>query len=586
MKKTIRILVPLVLTLVILLCTFWYLFIYDREFTRDMLLNAARSFDDRGKHKTAAWLYNCAYKQDGNNDSVAIELANQYKADGNYTKAEYTLTKAISDGGGVDLYIALSQTFVDQDKLLDAIRMLDSVKNPEIKQQLDQMRPAAPICDPNPNGQNSHFTQYITINISSENAKLYVTTNGEFPSIAKDLYTESITLTDGKTNIHAIAVADNGLVSPSAFFGFTVGGVIKDVVFADAAMETAMRDILKAPEGTTLQTDDLWTIKEFSVPQDASDWSDVKNLLHLEKLTIDGCTTVQFSSIAELSNLKEISINNISLSDPELKIIGKLPHLEKLSINNCSLSTLSGLENATALRELNLSNNSLKKLTPLSTLKLTHLNLNGNAIEDLSAIAPLTTLQELYVSNNQIKTLSPITALTGLQVLSADINELTEIEGFQQLTALKKLTLSSNQISDITPLAGCVEMKELDISKNLLKDISCLSSLNKITKLNFASNEVTALPSWGVDCELVHLDGSYNKLKTLEPLAGMKHLNNVLVHYNPDITSVKPLADCPVLVQVNVYGTKVSDVSILTDPDEGEDKQSVIIVEHDPTLKK
>jgi len=143
MKKAIRILVPLVLTMVILLCTFWYLFIYDREFTRDVLLSAARSFDNNGRHKIAAWFYDRAYRQSGDNDNVAIELAEQYKEIGNYTKAEYTLTKAISDGGGADLYIALSKIFVEQDKLLDAVRMLDNIKNPDIKQHLDRMRPAA-----------------------------------------------------------------------------------------------------------------------------------------------------------------------------------------------------------------------------------------------------------------------------------------------------------------------------------------------------------------------------------------------------------------------------------------------------------
>ena len=156
MKKTIRILVPLVLTLVILLCTFWYFFIYDRELTRDILLSAARSFDNRGQLKAAAWLYDRAYRQAGDNESVAIELANQYKSADNYTKAENTLMKAISDGGGIDLYIALSKTFVEQDKLLDAVKMLDSVKDPEIKQILDRMRPPAPTCSPD---HNTHYSQ-------------------------------------------------------------------------------------------------------------------------------------------------------------------------------------------------------------------------------------------------------------------------------------------------------------------------------------------------------------------------------------------------------------------------------------------
>ena len=583
MKKAIRILVPLVLTLVILLCTFWYLFIYDREFTRDMLLGAARSFDSKGRHKIAEWFYDCAYKQSGDNDDVAIELAEQYKRVGNYTKAEYTLTKAISDGGGVDLYIALSKTFVEQDKLLDAVKMLDNVNNPEIKQQLDDMRPAAPTCYPDPKGPDtsSHYSQYITVTISAEKGTLYVTTNGEYPSIEKDLYENGITLTDGKTNIHAIAVADNGLVSPSAIFGFTVGGVIKDVVFADTAIEAAMRNALNVSNEKILRTDDLWTIKEFTVPKEATDWSDLKNLAFLEKLTIDSGATGQFSNIADLSNLKELHISGTTVTDSELALIGKLPHLEALTISHCSLSTIAGLENATKLRKLDLSSNALRTLDPLSALKLTHLNLSDNAIEDLTAISTISTLQELDVSTNKLTTLSPIMTITGLQVLSAGSNTLTDIAGIQQLTALQKLSLSFNQIADISPLAACTEMAELIIDNNAITDISVLSGLNKITKLNFSNNQVTALPKWSTDCKLVTIDGSYNKLTSLEPLKGLMHLNNVLVHYNTGIKSVKPLADCPVLIQVNVYGTKVTDVNVLTG-----NEQNIIVVEYDPTIKK
>ena len=132
MKKAFRIIIPLVLIVAILFCTGWYLFIYDRVFTRDILVKAARYFEDSGNLSASAWFYNRAYEHAGDNDTVAIELSNQYKTAGNYTKAEYTLTTAIADGGGIDLYMALSKLFVEQNKLLDAVRMIDNVANKEI----------------------------------------------------------------------------------------------------------------------------------------------------------------------------------------------------------------------------------------------------------------------------------------------------------------------------------------------------------------------------------------------------------------------------------------------------------------------
>ena len=104
MKKFFKVVIPIILVLAIIACIGWYLFIYDRDFTRDILLNGARYFDDRGNHTISGWFYDQAYIQANNNDVVAIELAELHKADGNYTKAEYTLTRAISDGGSADLY--------------------------------------------------------------------------------------------------------------------------------------------------------------------------------------------------------------------------------------------------------------------------------------------------------------------------------------------------------------------------------------------------------------------------------------------------------------------------------------------------
>ena len=66
-----------------------------------------------------------------------------------------------------------------------------------------------------------------------------------------------------------------------------------------------------------------------------------------------------------------------------------------------------------------------------------------------------------------------------------------------------------------------------------------------------------------------------NQIKSLEPLKGLKHLNNVFMDYNAGISSVSALANCPKLIQVNVYGTKVTQVGALT-------SQS-IIVNYNPT---
>ena len=63
MKKTIRVLFPLILAIAIIVCSGWYLFEYDRAFTRDVLLYSARYFDSNGNHALSAWFYDLAYEQ-------------------------------------------------------------------------------------------------------------------------------------------------------------------------------------------------------------------------------------------------------------------------------------------------------------------------------------------------------------------------------------------------------------------------------------------------------------------------------------------------------------------------------------------
>ena len=115
MKKVMHVLVPMLLAFLLIFSIGWYLFVYDRDFTRDMLLQQARNNDLRGNTSMSSWFYNLAYNYSGQDENVAIELANQYKSAGNYTKAEVTLSKAIRSGATKELYMALCKTYVEQD---------------------------------------------------------------------------------------------------------------------------------------------------------------------------------------------------------------------------------------------------------------------------------------------------------------------------------------------------------------------------------------------------------------------------------------------------------------------------------------
>lgn len=568
MKKTIRIIIPILLAISIILCTAWYLMIYDRDFTRDMLIQGARFFESNGKHETASWLYNLAYQQAAENDDVAIELAQQYKSNGNYTKAEYILTSAISEGGSAELYMELCKTFLEQDKILDAVKLLDaacredSTVPQDVKETLISLRPAAPTVSPAP----GLYSQYISVSLSTQNGILYASSNGVYPSVQTDVYTKPIPLTSGENSIYAVAASNNGLVSPLAIFGYTVGGVIEEVHFTDSAIERQVREILNVSSDTVLLSSDLWRITEFAVPDDAKDYSDLRHFKNLEELTVYAGVSGQLHVISGASKLTTLTVINTPVSAEELTVIGALPTLKKLTLQGCSLSTTAGLDKAAKLTYLNLSENTIRNIHALAVMKdLQECYLQRNAIQELSALASLPALTVLDVSYNAISSLSTVYSVNSLTTLIADGNKIAALESIDQLQNLTELSLSYNQLTDISPLSTCEKLQKLTVSNNALTSVSVLSKLPALSHLDFSYNQVRTLPSFSTSCVLVSIDGSHNLLSDLSALRGLKRLNTVIMDYNEKISSVSKLAECPVLIKVSVFGTKVKDVSKLTE---------------------
>lgn len=570
MKKALRIILPIVLAIVIIACTIWYLFVYDRTFTRDMLLCVARYSESQGSHNTAAWFYKLAYAQSNNSDAVAIELAQQYQSSGNFTKAEYTLYNAIADGAGVEAYIALSKTYIAQDKLLDAVNMLSSVTNETIKAQLESMRPASPTATPDP----GFYNQYISVTLSAEAGTIYYSHNGEYPSVKKEPYKDSITLTDGENTIYAVTVDDNGLVSPLSIFGFTVGGVIEEVNFSDAAIESEIRKELGVSDSVVLYTNDLWKITKFTVPENTKSFEDLKNLLFVKELTIqNGSGDLAF--ISSLANIETLSIKKVSVSQEALEAISTLPLLKVLTLADCGITSIAPLKNAVNITTLDLSNNAIRDISAISAMaNLQEANLEYNALTSLDALSGNTALAKLDISTNSITNLAPLSTLSALTWIDASANSIEQLGKISNLTGLKYLSLASNKLTDISQLKGCSAITELDLSSNALTDISSTAELSSLMYLNFAHNQVADLPKFSTACSLVTINGSQNKLSSLNNLSGLKNLNRVDMDYNESISSVSSLAKCPVLLEVNVYGTSVTDVTSLTN--------QCIVVNYDP----
>ncbi len=571
MKRIVKRILPILLSLVVICSIFWYLFSYDRGFMQDIFITVARIFERQDNHSAATWFYNQAYIHSGNDNDVIIELAERFQRIGNYTQAEVVLTDAISEHPAAELYVALSKAYVAQDKLLDAANMLENITDPQIKQRLDGLRPVAPFATPAP----GFYNQYLNVDIASGvDAELYVTTNGDFPSVT-NTYSDGITLAGGENNIYAIAVGSNGLVSRPAYFGYTVGGVIEEISISDEALDKLCRELLGVGSKTQLFTNDLWKITSLTVPKGVKDFTDIGRLTFLETLVIEDMQATGLQTLSSLTQLKSLTIRGCTLSGSDVAVIGALPNLETLVLSNCSLTNIAGLSNATQLVTLDLSNNAIRDLSPLSFMnKLTTLDLRANALTNLSPLSALENLSILDISHNSLTSLAPLASCSSLAGLIANNNQITEFPVFQNTSVLTTLTLTSNNLTSVESISKYTSLTGLNIGSNQLTDISSLSSLKKLVAIDFSYNQITTIPSWGKDSLLVVIDGSHNKITSVSPLSGLPCLNDVHLDYNK-LTNINPLADCPMLVQVDVYGNSIKDVSKLT--------YMSVIVNYDPT---
>lgn len=571
MKKASRFLVSLMLGLLIFASVFWYLFIYDRDFTRDTLLSQARFQALHGNSRLSSWFYDAAYSFSGHDENVAIELANQYKKVGNYTKAELTLTTSIHDQPTVELYTALSKVYVEQDKLLDAVQMLGSISNPAIAQEIDALRPTAPEADQEP----GFFSQYIDVHLSSNADTVYYTTDGTYPSVEGSVYDGGISLPAGETKVCAIAVNKDGLVSPVTTLDYTVTGVIEKVEFTDAAMEAAMRELIHVSSTSTVYTDALWGITEFTAPEDVKDFSDLKYLPNLTKLTIREQNIPTLESLSPLSRLVVLDLTGSTFPAEDLQVLASLPSLSSLTMAECSLSTIAGLENAANLTYLDLHDNTLRNLDVLETMpSLAELDLQHNAVTDLTKLSGLKNLVKLNIGFNAVTSLAPLSSCTKLTWLNADNNQITMLEGVDNLVLMADFSVNNNKLTDVSQLAGLTGLTNLGIASNTISDITMLKNLTKLQSFDFSGNQIEELPDWPDGCALTTIDGSYNALTSIDSLKNMQNLTHVYMDYNL-LTNIDALQDCYCLVQVNVFGNVIPDVSALRSRD--------IIVNYDPT---
>ncbi len=555
MKRKLKIILPLVLIVALLAAACWFFLAVRPDWTSSVFAYWADRFVISERYNRAIPLYKLAGKLTPDNARVPVVLAQTYVKAGNYTKAEYTLVSAITeDPDAVELYTALSRIYVEQDKLLDAEQMLSRITHDEVKEKIKPLRPEAPVITP----ESGYYSEYIDVTASSPNGKVYLTTDGSYPTLSDDLYTEPVTLEGGETKITAIAVGSNGLVSDAVRAGYTVGNVVEPAELHDAAIDAYVREVLGKSFTDEIMTDELWEVKELVIPEDAASLVDLSYFTGLQSLTIHNSAKLDLSIIGQLTTLQELDLSGCTLSAGLLEMIGTLPDLTKLNISNCAVSSINALVGLT---------------------KLTYLNLAHNTISDITALSSMTELTELHLSNNPIRTITYLNNCLKLQKLHVENCSISKLSSIAGNTVIEEIYASENTIDDISVLDGCTALRVLDITGNAVEDISVLPKLPELTNFKADHNKITTIPKFDpATSKLVQFNVNYNEVTDLSPLAGLHTLNYVRADYNK-VTDVTCLKDNYCIIQIDVWDNPVNVEGIAAMQDLG------IIVNYNPTYK-
>ncbi|MDL2273804.1 tetratricopeptide repeat protein [Oscillospiraceae bacterium OttesenSCG-928-G22] len=484
-----------------------------------------------------------------------------YYGMGNYTKAEYHLNRGIEyTPARSENYSLLSKLYVEQDKLLDAIALLDGITDPVANRALSSARPREPAFTP-PGGT---YTARLEVTVDAE-TDVFVGRDDAFPTVETPL-DGSIPIERGETTIRAVAISAEGLVSPLATALYSIDRTVEEIAFADAGIERIARALLSRPEGP-LYSSDLWQISELGnvleeetvVP--VRSLADMAHFRGLRTLRLAD-TAVDVSTMPSLPALEALSLVRCELRSENLDTFPELPGLISLDLSDNKIVSFAKLPSLPALRELDVSRNVLTDVAPLTGYtSLTTFRADENAISDVTPVMLLRRIETLSIRENRISTVRPLGSVATLRTLDLGENQLTDLTPIAANCGLVTLDVSGNRISSLAPLAPLAELSELRCDRNELASLAGLED-KPLTLLSAASNRIANLAPLANAALLEELTISNNRISSLTPLADAENLHILRVEQNR-VTSVAPLASLANLTELHASGNAIEDYDTL-----------------------
>ena len=195
------------------------------------------------------------------------------------------------------------------------------------------------------------------------------------------------------------------------------GVIFYRLLFADANLESAVRETLGRPQGR-LTPEDVASLRNLNFHD-----KDIHSLAGIEYLTALQGLSLRWNQIVDITPLNQLT------------------NLQELTLGRNQIVDITPLNQLTNLQWLYPDGNQIVDLTPLNQLtNLQELGLSRNQIVDLTPLNQLTNLQELWLGDNQIEDLAPLVANAGLgkgDSVNLQNNPLSDQARNEQIPALK-----------------------------------------------------------------------------------------------------------------------------------------------------
>ena len=226
---------------------------------------------------------------------------------------------------------------------------------------------------------------------------------------------------------------------------------IQVVVFADSALERAIRDHIHKPSGDILSSD-VDTVTQLFV------------------------ASAGIISLAGLEHCSSLLAVNFALNEIiDLSPISGLTRLAGLYVSDNNISDLTPLADMASLRQIHLIDNPVTDISPLATIdSLQQLILMGTQVTDFSPLYGMMHLSDVGLDRLNLSDISFMSQLKRPQLCGLAFNNITSVEPLRSLYMLEALNLMQNQISDVGPLTPLVHLRELKLTNNQVTDLQAL----------------------------------------------------------------------------------------------------------------